>query len=282
MKQLLHKWKQTAWVLLFLLTSVLGWGQTATITITNASIGGATVLGSNNYNSGAERVWTQSGVSFGGKAITCNVNNSPTSGSTACQYIQAQASNGVIYNTTALPGRIVSVRFIGTANVASTLTLGTTRLVNNTAGNYTVSGGTNLGSQTSTDYTWTTATSDNYNFFCIKRGSTAQYFSSIEVTYQTNQAPVASSVAISGNLKIGETLTGSYNYTDADTDSEGASTYKWYRADDATGTNSIAISGATATTYILQAADVNKYIRFGVVPVASAGTSPGVEAFSSW
>lgn len=28
MKQLLHKWKQTAWVLLFLLTSVLGWGQT--------------------------------------------------------------------------------------------------------------------------------------------------------------------------------------------------------------------------------------------------------------
>jgi hypothetical protein len=27
---------------------------------------------------------------------------------------------------------------------------------------------------------------------------------------------------------------------------------------------------------------VNKYIRFGVVPVASAGTSPGTEAFSSW
>lgn len=101
-------------------------------------------------------------------------------------------------------------------------------------------------------------------------------------TLLSNTAPVASSVNISGTLNVGQTLTGSYTYTDADSDVQGTSTYKWYRADDASGTNSAAISGATATTYTLQVADVNKYIRFGVVPVASAGTSPGTEAFSSW
>jgi hypothetical protein len=81
------------------------WGQTATITITNSSIGGSSVLSTSNYNSGAERTWTQSTVGFGGKAITCNSTNSPYSGDVACTYIQAQASNGVIYNTSALPGR---------------------------------------------------------------------------------------------------------------------------------------------------------------------------------
>ncbi len=163
----------------------VSWGQTASITITNASIGGSGVLGSNNYGSGAERTWTQSSVSFGGKAITCNPANTPAS-STACQYIQAQANNGVIYNTSALPGRIVSVRFIGSASVASSLFGGTSRLINTTAANYTVTGGTQIGAaQTSTDYTWTTGPTENYTFFCLKRGASAQYFSSIIVTYET-------------------------------------------------------------------------------------------------
>lgn len=282
MKQLLHKWKQTAWVLLFLLTSVLGWGQTATITITNASIGGTTVLKTTNYDSGAERVWSQNTVNFGGKAITCNGNNSP-SGSTACQYIQAQGSNGVIYNTSALPGRLISVRFIGASSAAASLYGGTSRLVNTTTANYTVNGGTQIGgSQTTTDYTWTTGSSDNFTFFCIKRGTGTQYFSSIVITYETNSPPVASSVAISGTLNVGQTLTGSYTYTDADSDAQGTSTYQWYRADDASGTNGVAISGATNATYTLTAADNGKHVRFGVTPVAATGTSPGAQAFSSW
>ncbi|HRH64500.1 MAG TPA: autotransporter-associated beta strand repeat-containing protein, partial [Bacteroidia bacterium] len=145
---------------------------------------GSSVLGSNNYNSGAERTWTQSSVDFGGKAITCNPSGTP-SGSAACDYIQAQASNGVIYNTTALPGRLVSVQFTGASSVASSCYGGTSRLVNTTSGNYTV-GGTQIGTaQTNTTYTWTTATTDNYTFFCIKRGTSAQYFSSIVITYET-------------------------------------------------------------------------------------------------
>jgi hypothetical protein len=97
-----------------------------------------------------------------------------------------------------------------------------------------------------------------------------------------NQAPTASAVSFSGTPNIGQLLTGTYTYTDAESDLEGTSTFQWYRADNASGLNSAAISGATATTYMLQAADNGKYIRFGVVPVAASGTSPGVEAFSSW
>jgi len=167
----------------FLAVSQEGWGQTASITITNSSIGGSSVLGSNNYNSGAERTWTQSSVDFGGKAITCNPANTPT-GASACQYIQAQASNGVIYNTSALPGRLVSVEVVGTASVATSCFGGTARLINSTSGNYTVSGGTQIGTAQNGSYTWTTSSSDNYTFFCIKRGTSAQYFSSIIITYE--------------------------------------------------------------------------------------------------
>ncbi|MFN8296271.1 MAG: autotransporter-associated beta strand repeat-containing protein [Chitinophagales bacterium] len=162
------------------------WAQTATITITNSTIGGSGVLGTSNYNSGAERTWTQSSVSFGGKAITCNSTNSPNSGDAACTYIQAQASNGVIYNTSALPGRLVSVQFTGTASVAASCYGGTSRLISSTSADYTVTGGTQIGTaQTNTTYTWTTATTDNYTFFCIKRGTGTQYYSSIVITYET-------------------------------------------------------------------------------------------------
>jgi len=162
----------------------VGWGQTTSITITNSTIGGSSILGSNAYNSGAERTWTQNSINFGGKAITCNISNSP-SGATACQYIQAQASNGVIYNTSSLPGRLISVQITGSASVASSCFGEISRIVNSTSGNYTVSG-TQIGTaQTNTSYTWSTASTDNYTFFCIKRGASAQYFSSIIVTYQT-------------------------------------------------------------------------------------------------
>jgi hypothetical protein len=43
--------------------------QTKTITIDVASIGGTAVLGSNNYNSGAEKTWSTGGISLGGKQL---------------------------------------------------------------------------------------------------------------------------------------------------------------------------------------------------------------------
>lgn len=97
-----------------------------------------------------------------------------------------------------------------------------------------------------------------------------------------NVAPVASVVAFTGTEEEGETLTGTYTYTDADSDAEGTSLYKWYRSDDASGTNKAAISGATAATYVLAAGDVGKFIQYAVTPVAATGTSPGAEVFSTY
>ncbi len=92
-----------------------------------------------------------------------------------------------------------------------------------------------------------------------------------------NAAPVAGNVAQGGNAQVGQALTGSYTYSDAEGDLQGTSAYKWYRADDATGTNESVISGASAVTYTLQPVDLNKYIRFAVIPVALTGTLQGIE-----
>lgn len=84
-------------------------------------------------------------------------------------------------------------------------------------------------------------------------------------------APVASNVSIAGTAKEDETLTASYAYTDVNGDTEGASVYRWYRAEDTNGRNEMSISGATSTTYQLTGDDRNKYIRFSVTPVAQTG-----------
>lgn len=90
----------------------------------------------------------------------------------------------------------------------------------------------------------------------------------------TNAAPKAETVAISGTATVGETLTGSYSYSDAESDVEGASLFKWTR-------NGVAITGADESTYVLTADDAGKTIVFTVTPVASSGTSMGNEVMSS-
>ena len=89
-----------------------------------------------------------------------------------------------------------------------------------------------------------------------------------------NVAPTASAVTFSGTSTAGQTLTGSYTYADADNNVEGSSTYRWLR-------NGVAISGATATTYVLTAADVGKTLTFAVTPVAATGTTTGTEVLSN-
>lgn len=95
-----------------------------------------------------------------------------------------------------------------------------------------------------------------------------------------NVAPVASNVQITGLPNTGVQLSGTHDFADADNDFQGASVKKWYAADDASGTNTALV--ATAATYTLSRADLGKYIRLGVTPVALTGTSPGTEAFSTW
>ena len=135
----------------------------------------------------------------------------------------------------------------------------------------------------------TTASDDGMMVFLID-GTTreVQMWDGVELQWETvyampiNVAPVASSVNFTGTLTENETLTSSYTYSDSDGDLEGTSTYKWYTASDASGTGSTAISGATSSTYDLVTGDVGNYIAVSVTPVATTGTSPGTEVFSSY
>jgi surface protein len=91
------------------------------------------------------------------------------------------------------------------------------------------------------------------------------------------KAPEAKNVSYSSAPQVNVLLTGTYTYYDVNGDLEGATTFQWYRADDAIGTNAVAIPDAIDSTYTPVATDENKYIGFGVTPVAQTGTPAGDE-----
>ena len=84
-------------------------------------------------------------------------------------------------------------------------------------------------------------------------------------------APRALDVGVTGNIGVGEELTGHYTYFDANGDPEGESKYKWYRGEYADGTNKMQILGATEQTFTVRESDMNLYIFFEVTPVAASG-----------
>ena len=91
---------------------------------------------------------------------------------------------------------------------------------------------------------------------------------------EPNSAPVASAVSITGTRSVGQLLTGHYTYSDADSDSQGTSTFRWLR-------DGGAIGGATSTTYTLVTADQNKSITFEATPVAQTGVLTGIPVQSA-
>lgn len=106
---------------------------------------------------------------------------------------------------------------------------------------------------------------------------------SITLNVASNNAPVASNVNFSGSLITGSTLTGSYNYTDAEGDAEGTSTFRWFRSANASGTGAVAITtNGTSLTYVPGSSDVGQYLSFRVTPVAATNTLTGVEVASAF
>jgi hypothetical protein len=79
-------------------------------------------------------------------------------------------------------------------------------------------------------------------------------------------APRVNSVSLDGTPEVGMVLTGVYTYEDINGNAESGSTYAWYRADDAAGTNKVQIADMTAVTYTLQEADYGKFVFFQVIP----------------
>lgn len=84
-----------------------------------------------------------------------------------------------------------------------------------------------------------------------------------------NAAPVASEVAISGIPVVSMNMTGSYLFTDPDTNTEGTSTYQWYRISAIPEPQ--LITGATATTYHTVSADIGCALAFQITPIDQFG-----------
>ncbi|MBN1128895.1 MAG: hypothetical protein JXA71_07915 [Chitinispirillaceae bacterium] len=99
------------------------------------------------------------------------------------------------------------------------------------------------------------------------------------VTYGNgNKPPVASSVSISGTLRVGDTLKGSYSYSDDDGDPEGGSLFQWYRAESQNPNDTLkaAISSGVEKNYLLRMLEEGKYVSFEVTPMASQGVLMGI------
>lgn len=91
---------------------------------------------------------------------------------------------------------------------------------------------------------------------------------------QPNQKPAASNLLVSGVEDVGGTVKANFNYSDLENDQQGQSIYAWYRVDPTTG-QAAAIEGANSMTYVVQQEDLNKKLRFTVIPVAQQGEKQG-------
>lgn len=159
--------------------------ETATITINQASFGTNITT---SYNDGEEKTGTANDLDIAAKAVMKNSTN-----------IQMQASNGVIYNTEALSGKILSVSMTlsGTSRNHTLYAGSTERLVNSTKANYTVTGGTSLSSTFTSSYTMAEGT--NYTWFAVKNTSgNAAYITSLVVTYQQTPPRTLTGIIVSG------------------------------------------------------------------------------------
>ncbi|GGZ13689.1 hypothetical protein GCM10007049_01880 [Echinicola pacifica] len=100
------------------------------------------------------------------------------------------------------------------------------------------------------------------------------------INKRLNVAPVAREVYIYGEANVGEVLHGNYIYTDADMDRELASTFQWFRATDAEGTDASPIADQNRGVYTLTEEDRGYFVSFEVKP--SDGQDEGESVRSKW
>lgn len=106
-------------------------------------------------------------------------------------------------------------------------------------------------------------------------------WSAVSAIVIANSAPVASNAVISGGLNVGDIISATYNYYDADNDLEGTSNYQWRISTTTSFGDAVDIPSANSQTYEIQSSDEDKYFFFGVQPIAATGTTDGIFAWSS-
>ena len=154
--------KRFAMVLTMLVVVGVGnvWGETATLTITQINLG----LG-DSYTSTSKEI----------DDITINWTSLMKENNKNTNNIQAKANEGEIWNSTALPGNIVSVevKHSGTAR-SSTIYFGASAKATTESSPF--SG------------TETILPTGDYKYFYIQRGSNAAYWEEIIITYETSSS----------------------------------------------------------------------------------------------
>lgn len=109
-----------------------------------------------------------------------------------------------------------------------------------------------------------------YSLDEIIGGSAGYTLEEVYSSFGFEVPPAAVNVAISGNAKVGGTLTATYSYNANGGEAEEGSLYQWLISDDYEGPYSPIINAVT-TTYTVTANDIGKFIRFQVTPKSEAG-----------
>jgi hypothetical protein len=97
-----------------------------------------------------------------------------------------------------------------------------------------------------------------------------------------NQSPLVTELSITGTIEVNKTISVTYKYSDAENDPQGATSFQWYQADDASGTGEKEIAGATSSSLTIQDAQNGKYLRVSVKPKATSGATDGLEVKSAF
>ena len=135
-----------------------------------------------------------------------------------------------------------------------------------------------------TSATYTLTAQDNFSYVGVgvtpvAASGTTTGDETFVYQYVADCPPQLDGLSIAGTLMVGESLSAGYAYYDKEGDSEGTTTYQWYRSINSSGTGALAISGATSDLYTLTDLDEFYYIGVGITPVAVSGTTTGDEAF---
>lgn len=102
------------------------------------------------------------------------------------------------------------------------------------------------------------------------------------ICFVINTPPEIRDLEILGPMRLDGIVNADYTYYDADADPAGAHIFKWYRADDASGTGQSLITDETTDTYEIVATDVGKFLAVEVTPLATSGLSPGTPVMSPY
>jgi hypothetical protein len=121
----------------------------------------------------------------------------------------------------------------------------------------------------------------NLHFWLVAAGCVAALLTGCTDEAE-NTPPTSSNVTVTGVAKVGQELSGTYEYSDVENDLEGQTKMQWYVATSDRGDGEIPIAGATMAKFIVSENEQDKFIRFGVTPIAITGTLAGKQVKSAF